>query len=67
MNYYRIHIKDGCLEIASEMPLKSMAYHINNSYYSLIIFVLKDTGEEKFVKASEIYLLEQIFNYEKSK
>lgn len=60
MNYYRIHIKDGCLEIASEMPLKSVAYHINNSYYSLIIFVLKDTGEEKFVKASEIYLLEQI-------
>lgn len=61
MNYYRIHIKHGCLEIASEMPLKSMAYHINNYSYSLIIFVLKDTGEERFVKASEIYLLEQIF------
>lgn len=59
MNYYRIHFRHGCLEVVSVLDFKSFTDYISNSKSQLIMFIDKNTEEEKFVKASSIFLVEQ--------
>lgn len=61
MNYYRIHFKNVSLEINYEHELQSLIYWLYVSSNNFVKVVDNSTGGEKLVRASEIYLVEQIF------